>query len=76
MSKRGGTAANTIHISDNLLAQVERVAASQGRTADELAADAQIAREGEENRLRLDLETEEEVEAYVHRKIADNSHVC
>ena len=76
-------AANTIHIPDDLLAQVERMAASQGRTADELAADAlkrylarewvnRIAREGEENRLRLGLHTEEDVEAYVNGKIAES----
>lgn len=76
-------AANTIHIPDDLLAQVERMAASQGRTADELAADAlkrylarewvnRITREGEENRLRLGLHTEEDVEAYVNGKIAES----
>ena len=33
-------ATNNLHIPDYLLAQAEQLAASQGRTADDLAADA------------------------------------
>jgi predicted transcriptional regulator len=73
---------NEIHIPADLLAQVQSVAKSQGRTTDEVAADAlkrylarewanRLSREGEENRRRLGLETEEQAEEYVNRTIAE-----
>jgi len=73
---------NEIHVPADLLAQVQNIAKSQGRTTDEVAADAlkrylarewakRLSRVGEENRRRLGLETEEQGEEYVNRMIAD-----
>ena len=76
------TTDNNLHIPDDLLAQAERLAASQGRTANDLAADAlnrylahewlnKIEQEGQERRRQLGLNTDEEVEAVVNRAISE-----
>jgi hypothetical protein len=76
------TTDNNLHIPDDLLAQTEKLAASQGCTANDLAADAlnrylahewlnKIEHEGEERRRRLGLKTDEEVEAVVDRAISE-----
>jgi len=76
------TTDNNLHIPDDLLAQAEKLAASQGRTADDLAADAlkrylahewlnKIEREGQERRRQLGLKTDGEVEAAVDRAISE-----
>jgi hypothetical protein len=75
-------ATNNLHIPDDLLAQAERLAASQGRTADDLAADAlkrylahewlnKLDREGADNRRRDGLESDEDVERAVELAIAE-----
>jgi hypothetical protein len=76
-------AEKNLHVPDELLEQAQRMAESQGRTADEVAADAlkrylarqwlqTISRNAEENRRRLGLKTDEEVEEYVERVIAES----
>ena len=76
------TTDNNIHIPDDLLAQAEKLAASQGRTADDLATDVlkrylahewlnKIEREGQEHRRQLGLKSDEEVEAVVDRAISE-----
>ena len=67
------TTDNNLHVPDDLMAQAERLAAGQGRTADELAADAlkryiahewlnKLDREGQERRRRLGMKSDEDVE--------------
>jgi len=74
------TTNNNLHIPDDLLAHAEKLAASQGRTANDLAADAlnrylahewlnKIEHEGHQRRRQLGLKTDEEVEAVVDRAI-------
>ena len=76
------TTDNNLHIPDDLLAQAEKLAASQGRTANDLAADAlnrylahewlnKIEHEGQERRRQLGLKSDEEVEAVVDRAISE-----
>jgi len=76
------TADKNLHIPDDLLAQAEKLAASQGRTADDVAADAlkrylahewltKIEREGQERRWHLGLKSDEEAEAVVDRAISE-----
>lgn len=77
----GGMATqNNVCVPEDLLSQAQRLAESQGRTADELAAEAlrrylahewltKLEREGMENRKRYGLKTDEEVEAYVDQVI-------
>ena len=76
------TTDNNLHIPDDLLAEAEKLAVSQGRTADELAADAlkrylahewlnKIELEGQERRRQLWLKTDVEVEAAVDRAISE-----
>jgi predicted transcriptional regulator len=71
-------AQNNLHVPDDLLTQAQRLAATEGRTADELAAEAlrrylarewlkKVSSEGEENRRSLGMETPEEVQDYVDR---------
>ena len=73
---------NNVHIPDELLVQAQRMAESQGRTADELAADAlkrylarewlnRVSSEGEGSRRRVGIHTEEEAEEYINRVIAE-----
>jgi hypothetical protein len=65
------------------MAQAERLAVRQGRTADELAADAlkryiahewlnKLDREGQEGRRRLGMKSDEDVERLVDRAIAES----
>jgi hypothetical protein len=76
-------ATNNLHIPDDLLAQAEQVAASQGRTADDLATDAlkrylahewlkKLDREGQDRRRRYGLESDEDVERAVELAIAES----
>jgi hypothetical protein len=76
------TTDNNLHIPDDLLAQTEKLAASQGRTADDLAADAlkrylahewlnEIERKGQEHRQQLGLNSDEEVEAAADRAVSE-----
>jgi hypothetical protein len=76
------TTDNNLHIPDDLLAQAEKLAASQGRTANDLAADAlnrylahewlnKIEHEGQERQRQVGLKTDEEVEAVVERAISE-----
>lgn len=76
-------ATNNLHIPDDLLAQAEQLAASQGRTADDLAADAlkrylahewlnKLDQEGQERRRRLGLSSDEDVERLVTRAVAES----
>ena len=76
-------AEKNLHVPDELLEQTQRMAESQGRTADEVAADAlkrylarqwlqTISRDAGENRRRLGLKTDEDVEEYVERVIAES----
>jgi hypothetical protein len=71
-----------VHVPGELLEQAQRLAESQGRTADDLAAEAlkrylarewvnKLSREGEESRRRLGLKTDQDVEDYVNRVIAE-----
>lgn len=71
--------AATIHIPDDLLAELQEKAAAEGRSVDELAEDAlrrQLARQtlerfkAEARRRRGDL-TDEQVEEIVHRAVRD-----
>lgn len=75
-------AEKNLYVPDDLLAQARRMAESQGRTADEVAADAlkryltrewlqRISGSAGANRRRRGLETDEEVEEYVERVIAE-----
>ena len=75
-------ATNNLHIPDDLLAQAEQLAASQGRTADDLATDAlkrylahewlnKLDREGTDHRRRYGLESDEDVERAVELAIAE-----
>lgn len=77
-----GTTDNNLHIPDDLLAETQKLATRQGRTADALAADAltrylahewlnKIEREGQERRRQLGLKSDEEVEAVVDRAITE-----
>jgi hypothetical protein len=77
------TTDNNLHVPNNLMAQAERLAARQGRTADELAADAlkryiahewlnKLDREGQERKRRLGMKSDEEVEREVDRAIAES----
>jgi hypothetical protein len=77
------TTDNNLHVPNNLMAQAERLAARQGRTADELAADAlnryiahewlnKLDREGQERKRRLGMKSNEEVEREVDRAIAES----
>jgi hypothetical protein len=77
------TTDNNLHVPNNLMAQAERLAARQGRTADELAADAlkryiahewlnKLDREGQERKRRLGMKSDEEVEHEVDRAIAES----
>jgi hypothetical protein len=72
-----------VHVPGELLEQAQRPAQSQGRTADDLAADAlkrylarewvnKLCREGVENRRGLGLKTDQDVEDYVNRVIAEH----
>ena len=74
-------ATNNLYIPDDLLGQAQSLAASQGRTADELAADAlkrylahewlnKLDREGNERRRRTGLNTDEDVERHVEQLIS------
>lgn len=76
------TTDNNLRIPADLLEQTEKLAASQGRSADDLAADAltrylahewlnKIEREGEERRLQLALKSDEDVDAVVDRAISE-----
>lgn len=76
------TTDNNLHIPDDLLAQTEKLAASQGRTAHDLAADAlnrylahewlnKIEQEGQERRQQLGVKSDEEVDAVVDRAISE-----
>jgi len=76
------SADNNLHIPGDLLSQAEKLAATQGRTADDLAADAlkrylahewsnKIEREGQKRRQQLGLKSDEEVEAAVERAISE-----
>jgi len=76
------TTDNNLHIPDDLLAQAEKLAATQGHTADDLAADAlkrylahewlsKSEREGQERGRQLGLKPDEEVEAVVDRAISE-----
>ncbi len=73
---------NNVHVPDDLLAQAQRLAETEGRTADELAAEAlkhylarewlkKLSREGDENRRRFGLRTDEDVQDFVNRIIAE-----
>ena len=75
------TTDNNLHVPDDLMAQAERLAAGQGRTADDLAADAlrryiahewlnKLDREGQERRRRLGMTSDEDVERVVDLAIA------
>jgi hypothetical protein len=77
------TTDNNIRVPDHLMAQAERSAARQGRTADELAADAlkryiahewlnKLDREGQERWRRPGMKSEEEVEREADRAIAES----
>ncbi len=74
---------NNLRVPDDLLAQAQRLAAMEGRTADDLAAEAlqrylarewlrKLSREGEENRRSLGLKTDDEVQEYVDRVITEH----
>ncbi len=76
------TTDNNLHVPDDLLAETEKLAVSQGRTADDLAADAlkrylahewlnKMEREGEERRRQLGLNSDEKVEAAVDGAISE-----
>ena len=76
-------AEKNLHVPNELLEQAQRMAESQGRTADEVAADAlkrYLARQwlqnpdrkAGENRRRLGLKSDEEVQEYVERMIAES----
>jgi hypothetical protein len=76
------TTDNNLHIPEELLAQAERIAQSQGRTTDDLAADAlkrylaheeldEVQREGQDNRRRLGLESDEDVDRFVESAITE-----
>jgi hypothetical protein len=76
-------ATNNVHIPDDLLVQAEQLAASQGRTANDLAADAlkrylahewlnKVERESQERRRRLGLKSDEDVDRVVERAIAES----
>lgn len=73
---------NNLHVPDELLRAAQRIAESQGRTADALAAEAlkryiahetlnSLSREGKQIRARLALNTEEDVERYVQEMISE-----
>ena len=73
----------TIEVPDDLLTQVQRRAASQGRSTDDLAAEAlkrYVAQEllkeltagAEERRRQHGLNTDEDVEEYVNRVIHEH----
>jgi hypothetical protein len=73
---------NNLHIPEDLLVQAERIARSQGRTADDLAADAlkrylahewlnKLQREAPDNRRRLGLESDEDVDRFVESAITE-----
>jgi hypothetical protein len=76
-------AQNNLHVPEDLLSEAQRLAESQGRTADDLAVDAlkrylahewldRIDRDGEEHRRSAGLKNDEDVESYVERVIADS----
>ena len=71
---------NNLHVPDDLLAQAQSMAETEGRTADDLAAEAlrryltlqrmtRLSRGAEERRRALGLKTDEEVQEYVDRVI-------
>jgi hypothetical protein len=75
------TTDNNLHIPGDLLAQAEKLAGSQGRTADDLA-DAlkrylahewlnKIEREGEERGWQLGVKSDQEIETVVDRAISE-----
>ena len=76
-------ATNNLHIPDDLLALAEQLAASQGRTAHDLATDAlkrylahewlnRLDREGAGHRRRYRLESDEDVERAVELAITES----
>jgi len=76
------TTDNNLGIPEELLAQAERIAQSQGRAGDDLAADApkrylahewldKVQREGQDNMRRLGLEWDEDVDRFVESAIAE-----
>jgi hypothetical protein len=77
------TTENNLHIPEELLAQAEQIAKSQGRTTDALAADAlkrylahewldKVQREGKDNRRRLKLVSDEDVDRFVESAITES----
>lgn len=76
-------ATQSIHLPEELFEQAERLAQAQGRTTDDLAADAlkrymshellaSLSSKGEEHRRSLGLKTDEDVERYVGRIITEH----
>lgn len=74
---------NNLHIPEELLAQAERIAQSQGRTTDDLAADAlkrylahewldKVQREAHDNRRRLGLVSDEDVDRFVESAVRES----
>lgn len=79
------TTGNNLRVPDELREQAARIAGRQGRTADDLAADAlkryiahdkleELARFGRQraNELGLDIRTDDRAMAFVERAIADD----
>ena len=76
-------AEKNLRVPDDLLAQAQRRAKSQGRTADDLAADAlirylasemlkELSEGAEERRRKHGLTTDEDVERYVNKVIHEH----
>jgi putative PIN family toxin of toxin-antitoxin system len=81
--RSGMATQNNLYVPDDLLAQARRRAESQGRTADELAAEAlqrylaheilnELSGGAEERRTQLGIGSDEEVEIYVDRIIHEH----
>ena len=77
------TGGNNLRVPDDLLSQAQRMARTQGRTADERAADAlerylahewlnRLEREGQERRQSEALTSEEDVAQLVERAISEH----
>jgi predicted transcriptional regulator len=73
---------NNVHVPDDLLSQAEELAKRQGRSRDDIAADAlkrylahewlnKMERDGQEQRQKHGLGTEEDINCVVERAVSD-----
>jgi hypothetical protein len=74
---------NNLHVPDEILAQARKRAESEGRTADELAADAlkrylahqmlnELSKGSDERRRARGLKSDDEAQEYVQQVISDS----